>query len=126
MQATEQILPKTYQLPQQQQSNSVFQQQQQIPIQQSPFSGYQQQQIPVQQSSYQGPQMQMQQQFNVSPQMMNNQIQQNNLYFGGGPGYGMTGDDLTLLKPRDENKKVVAIIVSFCSGMTYDNLFTSV
>ena len=33
VQATEQILPKTYQLPQQQQSNSGYQQQQQIPIQ---------------------------------------------------------------------------------------------
>lgn len=33
---------------------------------------------------------------------------------------------VTLLKPADKNKKVVAVIVSFVSGSTYDSLFTSV
>lgn len=33
---------------------------------------------------------------------------------------------MNLLKEVDKEKKVVAVIVSFCSGSTYDHLFTSV
>lgn len=31
-----------------------------------------------------------------------------------------------LLKPAEENKKIVAVIISFMEGASYDNLFTSV
>jgi len=32
---------------------------------------------------------------------------------------------LKLLRPKDKYKKIVAVIVSFCNGCTYDNLFTT-
>lgn len=37
-----------------------------------------------------------------------------------------TSTKVTLLQPLDKEKKVVAVIISFVSGSTYDSLFTSV
>lgn len=34
--------------------------------------------------------------------------------------------DIKLVKEVDKEKKIVAVIVSFMSGSSYDNLFTSV
>lgn len=41
---------------------------------------------------------------------------------------GVYGDvqELKLLKPRDKNKKIAAIIVSFANGSSYDALFRTV
>lgn len=41
-------------------------------------------------------------------------------------GHHQVGAGVQLLKPADKNKKVVAVIVTFCSGSSYDHLFTSV
>lgn len=48
----------------------------------------------------------------------------NNIYLGG----NNVDKGITLLhtKEDDKNKKVVAVIVSFVTGMSYDNLFTTI
>ena len=47
------------------------------------------------------------------------------IYLGGGMG-SVTGLKLLNQTKENEEKKVVAVIVSFVSGSSYDNLFTTV
>ena len=41
-------------------------------------------------------------------------------------GHHQVGGGVQLLKPLEKDKKVVAVIVTFCSGSSYDHLFTSI
>jgi len=58
----------------------------------------------------------------------NNPVSQNNKSQDNVSYHQEINEGLTLLnsKPEDKNKKTVAVIVSFCGGSSYDNLFTSV
>lgn len=37
-----------------------------------------------------------------------------------------TASRIRMISPKDSNDKVVAVIVTFCSSCSYDNLFTTV
>lgn len=84
-------------------------QQQQIFNLPQPTVGYQQpqpyQQVPFQQPSYGN--------YQVSPNMVFQH-----------PSPSIKA--LRLLKEKDNTKKIAAIIVSFCNGSSYDDLFTRV
>lgn len=52
--------------------------------------------------------------------MQNNCSLNEQYYFNGGD------EGLRLIQPYDKEKKIAAIIVSFCGGGSYDELFTTV
>ena len=92
-----------------------YQAPQQIPNVQPNFSLPQQPQQPQQYQQFQ------QQPFSFPQQSYGNNYQQMIVQ----PAAHNLGG-LRLLKAKENLKKTVAIIISFCGGSTYDNLFTSV
>jgi hypothetical protein len=78
----------------------------------------QQQQVPQQKVFKFNQQYQQQPNLGFLPQVQNN--------YGNPFGPGNMASSIRLLKEKEPNKKVVAVIVSFCSHMSYDQLFTQV